>query len=517
MPANHAKGREIQKPFIFRILSRVSRAALRFFAMFRSFLALVVTLSIGGLLATHAADRPPNVIVIFTDNQGAWTLGCYGNKDIKTPNIDRMAREGVRFANSFANNPVCSPNRATLLTGLLPSQHGVHVYLGGGYPQMGEGAYCVISEFATLPRIMKSHGYACGMVGKWHLGANISPQEGLTDEWITMPAGHTSTFFDADIIENGAVRKEPTHLTTFWTQHALQFIEKEKDKPFFLYLCYNGPYGLGPAQLKDRERAPHWQDYQNTDLPSFPRLPMNPWQFNNKEFLNNIDCIRRYAAEVTNVDDGVGAVLDKVKSLGLDENTIIIYAGDNGWAGGQNGLWGMGDHTRPINAYDAQMRVPIIWRHAGHIPAGTVSQHLVAHVSFMPSLLDYLGLTKDIPTNEKLTGRSYAAILRGKDIPDWDETIYYEAENMRCIRTPKAKLVERIAGDPSEYYQLDVDPDEKNNLWDKPDATAASLKEKLHQHFDSNADPRYDLWHGGISKAKPLVYPKPANAKAPKN
>src|SRR6476620_3338967 len=90
---------------------------------------------------TSAADRPTNLVFILTDNQGAWTLGCYGNKDIKTPNIDRLASEGTRFAHAFANNPVCSPNRATLLTGLLPPQHGVHCYLGAGFPQMGEGAY----------------------------------------------------------------------------------------------------------------------------------------------------------------------------------------------------------------------------------------------------------------------------------------------------------------------------------------------------------------------------------------
>jgi arylsulfatase A-like enzyme len=480
--------------------------------MSRLLLALVVALS---AVTLHAADRPPNVIVIFTDNQGAWTLGCYGNKDIKTPNIDRLAREGARFDNAFANNPVCSPNRATLLTGLLPSQHGVHCFLGRGFPQMGEGAYCVISEFATLPRTLKARGYSCGMVGKWHLGANLTPQEGLTDEWVTMPHGHTAEFFNAEIIDDGAERREPTHLTQFWTKRALQYIDKVKDKPFFLYLCYNGPYGLGEAQLKDRERAPHWNDYTSNEMASFPRLPMHPWQFNNKQYLNNIDCMRRYGAELTTLDDGVGEVMAKVKSLGLDENTIIVYTGDNGWAGGHNGLWGMGDHTRPINAYDAQMRVPLIWKHPGAIPAGQVIKNSVAHVSFFPSLLDHLGFGADKPpASAKLTGRSYADMLSGKSIADWDNTIYYEAENMRCIRTPTAKLTERIAGDPSEYYKLDADPDEKTNLWDQQDAVAATLKEQLHNHFDTYADPRFDLWKGGTSKAKTLVYPKVEQGKA---
>jgi arylsulfatase A-like enzyme len=456
-----------------------------------------------------AAGRPPNVILILTDNQGDWTLGCYGNKDIKTPNIDRLAAGGVRFANAFANNPVCSPNRATLLTGLMPSQHGVHSFLGNGFPQMGEGAYDTVAEFPTLPTILKSRGYACGLVGKWHLGANLTPQEGFTEKWVTMPAGHTTAFFNADVIENGAVRQEPQHLTRFWTQHALQFIEKEKDRPFFLYLCYNGPYGLGAAQLKDCERAPHWNDYADKDLPSFPRLPMHPWQHDNKAYLNNITCIRRYAAEVSTIDDGVGEIMAKLTALGLDENTLIIFAGDNGWSGGQNGLWGMGDHTRPLTAFDAQMRVPLIWRQPGKIPAGKVSGHHVSHVSLLPSLLDHLGLEKDKPAAAKLTGRSYAPALRGESIANWDDTIFYEFENMRCIRTPAAKLTERTGGDPSEYYHLDADPGETENLWQHPDPKAEAMKQRLHTFFDANSDPRFDLWHGGKSKAKAHVFPKP--------
>src|SRR6476619_2015182 len=115
-------------------------------------------------LAT-AADRPPNLVFILTDNQGAWTLGCYGNPDIRTPNIDRLAKEGIRFTRAFASNPVCSPTRATYLTGLIPSQHGVHSYLGGERPnaQVGPEAYCTIREFASLPKILSAAGYVCGL------------------------------------------------------------------------------------------------------------------------------------------------------------------------------------------------------------------------------------------------------------------------------------------------------------------------------------------------------------------
>jgi arylsulfatase A-like enzyme len=164
--------------------------------MFRALLlAASILLGLVTLKAQSRAfddNRPLNLVFILTDNQGAWTLGCYGNPDIRTPNIDRLAREGVRFTRAFASNPVCSPTRATYLTGLIPSQHGVHSYLGGERPnaQTGPDAYCTIREFASLPKIMSQAGYVCGLSGKWHLGANLTPQEGFTD-WITMPAGPT--------------------------------------------------------------------------------------------------------------------------------------------------------------------------------------------------------------------------------------------------------------------------------------------------------------------------------------
>src|SRR4051794_6322393 len=133
--------------------------------------------------ATHSQARPPNIVLILTDNQGAWTLGCYGNPDIQTPNIDRLAREGMLFNQCFSSNAVCSPTRATLLTGLIPSQHGVHSYLPAGGAQVGPHAYSTIAEFRTLPKILSEAGYTCGLAGKWHLGNNLKPQEGFTS-WV---------------------------------------------------------------------------------------------------------------------------------------------------------------------------------------------------------------------------------------------------------------------------------------------------------------------------------------------
>ncbi len=465
----------------------------------------------GGLLAWIGPilqAREPNVIVILTDNEGEWTLGCYGNKDIHTPNIDRLAREGMRFTHAFANNPVCSPNRATLLTGLMPSQHGVHSYLGAGPPQTGPGSYCVIKEFTSLGDVFKARGYACGLTGKWHLGNNLHPNAGFTDHWVTMPLGSTSTFFDAPVLEDGAEHKEPQHLTRFWTQHALKFIEQSKDKPFFLYLAYNGPYGLGPAQLKDCERVPHWQDYANAPMTSFPRLPMHPWQYNNKDYLNNDTCIRRYAAELTTIDDGVGEVLAKLKTLGLDQDTLIVFAGDNGWSGGHHGLWGMGDHTRPKCAFDCTMRVPLIWWQPGKVKPGT-SDLLVSHVDFFPSLTAHLDLHPQLAPKQKLAGHDYSGALHGAAPTGWNHPVLYEFEEMRCVRTASLKLVERHGSRPDEFYDLAGDPDEQHNLIDKP-VTApliVAVKKLLNDSFAGLVDSEFDMWNGGRSKA-PLLEKK---------
>ena len=285
-------------------------------------------------------------MLILTDNQGAWTLGCYGNPDIRTPHIDRLAREGMLFERCYSSNAVCSPTRATLLTGLIPSQHGVHSYLTAGGAQIGPQAYSTIAEFRTLPEILAEAGYTCGLSGKWHLGDNLKPQEGFT-YWVTMPHGHTRTFYDADVIEDGKVRKEPSYLTDFWTDHGVEFIEQNKDKPFFLFLAYNGPYGLGESMLEPA-RNRHADYYADKELKSFPREKMHPWLVGNKKLLNNVEAMRRYAAEVSGVDDGVGRILAALEANKLDDNTLVIFTADQGLAGGQSGFWGMGDHTRPL-------------------------------------------------------------------------------------------------------------------------------------------------------------------------
>jgi|tagenome__1003787_1003787.scaffolds.fasta_scaffold20890492_2 arylsulfatase A-like enzyme len=449
---------------------------------------------------TNSEARPLNIVLILTDNQGAWTLGCYGNPDIQTPNIDRLAREGMLFNQCFSSNAVCSPTRATLLTGLIPSQHGVHSYLPAGGAQVGPHAYSTIAEFRTLPKILSEAGYTCGLAGKWHLGNNLKPQEGFTS-WVTMPHGHTVTFYDADVIDDGKVRKEPEYLTDFWTDRGVKFIKENKDKPFFLYLAYNGPYGLGPSML-EQARNRHAEYYADKELKSFPREKMNPWLASGKNLLNNVKAMRRYAAEISGVDDGVGRIMAALKANKLDDNTLVIFTADQGLAGGQNGFWGMGDHTRPLTAFDWTTHVPLIYRHPGHIGAGQRSDILVSNYDFLPTVLDYIGLKEKIPQKPRLPGHSYSNTLNGKR-QAWNNTVFFEYENTRAIRTRDRKYVGRFPDGPNELYDLKSDPDERHNLIDQRvhAAEQKSLRERLDQFFATYADPQYDLSRGGRSKA----------------
>jgi len=456
-----------------------------------------------GLLRSRAgaapSNRRPNVILIMTDNHGAWTLGCYGNPDIKTPHIDRLGKEGIRFTRAFSSNAVCSPTRATYLTGLIPSQHGVHCYLGGNEAQMGPNAYSTIAEYRTLPEILAGHGYVCALTGKWHLGRNMHPQEGFS-YWITMPHGHTSTFYNAKVIEGGKVRTEPKYLTDLWTEHAVKFIKQNKDRPFFLFLPYNGPYGLG-SSLNKRPRNRHAAYYADKELASFPREAMHPWLRATKQFHNNVHAMRRYACELSAIDDGVGQIMETLKTLGLDEDTLVVFTADQGWAGGQNGIWGMGDHTRPLHAFDSTMRIPLIFRHHGTIPPNGETDLMVSNYDFLPTVLSYLSLADEIPSESRLPGRNYSPVLKGQDL-EWDNVVLYEFENVRAIRTAEWKYVERHPDGPHELYDLINDPGERFNLYGQPKQTGIQkeLRTRLYRFFHRYADPKYDLWHGGKSK-----------------
>jgi arylsulfatase A-like enzyme len=195
--------------------------------------------------------------------------------------------------------------------------------------------------------------------------------------------------------------------------------------------------------------------------------------------------------------------METLKTLGLDEDTLVIFAGDQGWAGGQNGIWGMGDHTRPLHAFDSTMRVPLIFRHRGAISPDRESDLMVSNYDLMPTVLNYLSLSDEMPNKPKSPGRDYSPVLRGKDVGfEWDNVVFYEFEIVRAIRTAEWKYVERRPNGPHELYDLNNDPGERFNLYSQPKQVSIQkeLQIKLYEFFDRYADPKYDLWHGGKSK-----------------
>ncbi len=469
-------------------------------------LATLLFVFVAGKAAS--AEQPLNLVVIMTDNHGAWTLGCYGNQDVRTPNMDRLARQGMLFERAFASNAVCSPTRATFLTGLIPSQHGVHCWLRAKRLQMGPTARSTLADFTSLGEVLQEAGYACGLVGKWHLGDNLRPQEGFTEYWITKPHGHTAEFYDQPLIWKGSVYQEPRYTTQVWTEHATKFLQQRTaDQPFFLLLAYNGPYGLGQS-LNNPPRNRHAEYYAQKTLPSFPRNPIHPWQENNRAFMNNIAAMRRYAAEISGVDDGVGTVLQTLSRLGLDQRTLVVFTADQGLGCGQHGLWGMGDHTRPLHAFDPTMHIPLLFRHSGGILENQRSDLLVANYDLMPTILGYLGLGARMPGNPASPGRDFSPTLRGQS-QSWENVVFYEFENTRAIRTDAWKLVLRHPEGPNELYDLRQDPGEWLNLF--ADQRLAEQREELTRRlatfFDRYADPKYDLWKGGTAQTVRLTKP----------
>ena len=468
---------------------------------------------------TSVAEKLPNIVLIVSDNQSQSLIGTYGNTEIATPNIDRLAAEGARFDQAFAVSGVCSPTRAALLTGLLPSQTGIHVALQA---QVDVEDWSAIEEFRNLPQTLKNAGYRTALVGKYHLGAYEQAQLGF-DYWVTFPGGHTTTFHNEVVIDNGRSYRTPEHLTDFWTQKAIDFISRQSgEQPFFLLLTYNGPYMLPPTVTMEPQGR--FASYYQQHPPSFPQEPVHPFlktwatgrgpsglmvregttAWTAIEALNNKTAMINTAAETAMVDDGVGKILNVLDTHGIENETLVVYTSDQGASYGHHGLWGNTSWSFPFAAYSINMQIPMIFRQPGHIPSGLEIAPMISQIDFLPTLLDYIGLD-DIKI-DKSSGKNFTALLRNENV-DWDDAVFFEFVTVRAIQTTKWKYIKRFPfTDPRELYDLETDAAESINLIDS-DVHAeiiATLEQRLTEYFDTNADPKYDLWHGGTAKGRLL-------------
>jgi arylsulfatase A-like enzyme len=482
------------------------------------------------------ADERPNVVLIVTDNQSEKLLGAYGKADIRTPNIDSLANDGMLFTRAYAVSGVCSPTRATLMTGLMPSQHGVHNALPS---QFDIENWAAVEEFRSLPQTLAEAGYATGLVGKYHLGNPMRAQMGF-EYWVTFPTGHTTSFHGIDVIDNGReYRLDDEHLTDYWTRKAIEFIDAQSEnKPFFLYLSYNGPYNLPPLVIEPAKNR--HAEYYRENVPSYPQQPVHPslvqlaieysnverlldeegqWWTTEEEFadkakltaadswpwqtiaaLNNDTAMAHLASQMSMIDDGVGSLLHALADKGMADNTIVVFTSDQSSAFGQHGLWGNSSYADPHPAFMENMRVPLIVRYPGVALEGSQSERVINQVDIFPTLLDLVGMGKVTIANSP--GRSFAQILQGL-ASEWTDAGFFEYITVRAIATDKWKYVKRLFGDPPELYDLNADPNEHINL--APDAQYADVLAKLDSQLDAffsrYSVEKYDTFHGGTSKA----------------
>lgn len=442
--------------------------------------------------------RHPNVVFVLTDDQGYWALGCNGNPDIITPNIDRLAEEGARFENFYCASPVCSPARASLLTGRIPSQHGVHDWIREG--NTGSNAIEYLKGIRGYTEQLAEQGYQCAISGKWHLGDSEHPQKGFTRWYVHQRGG--GNYFNAPMIRDGKLIEEPGYVTDAITDQALVYLEEmnREDAPFYLSVHYTAPHspwtnGNHPQELLDL--------YKDCPFVSCPIREPHPWSvfstapdaLTRENVLHPQESLQGYYAAVTGVDRGVGRIMEKLEELGTAENTLVIFTSDNGYNCGHHGIWGKGNGTFPMNMYDSSIRVPLILWHPGRIPEHTVVSDMYSAYDFAPTLLEYL----EIPQEEDptLPGRSFAGIFRG--IPQAESetgmvVVFDEYGPVRMIRTPEDKYVCRYPYGPDEYYDLAADPEEEHNLIADPDRQERIhvLKQKMEAWFAKYVDPTRD-------------------------
>lgn len=344
------------------------------------------------------AERPPNVILILTDDQGSVDAGCYGTPDIKTPNIDALAARGIRFTQFYAAAPVCSPSRAALMTGRYPVRAG----LTGNVPRRG-GAGGMPTEQVTIAETFKAAGYATALIGKWHLGH--TPETQPNAQGFDHAFGHLggcidnfSHFFywngpnEHDLFENGVEIQRPgEYFPAMMVEEAGEYMAAHPDDPFFMYFALNTPHY--PYQ-----GSPEWLDYYEKAGVPYPR--------------------NLYNAFVSTMDDHIGELIAKVDSLGLRDDTIIVFQSDHGHSTEERAHFG-GGHAGPYRGaknsmFEGGLRVPAIISWPTQLPENTVRDQLAIACDWLPTVAALAGVPL---VEEDIDGRDLNPLLTNAEVP----------------------------------------------------------------------------------------------------
>lgn len=469
---------------------------------------LLLLLELGATTKTFAEPARPNILFIFTDDQASWTTGYSGNAQAHTPNIDRLRREGVELPNAFVTSPVCSPSRATLMTGRYATELKIDDWIP---PSTKIG---LPTKVPVWPKLLRDAGYATGLVGKWHLGhiPQFHPTNFGYDHFMGLLTGGCPTA-NPTLEKQGKKQKFKGLTVDILTDHAIQFIEKNSKqstaRPFALSLHYRAPHAAFlPVSEED------WSHHKDHDskVPDYPNLDEKRAKKNNREYL----------ASVTSIDRNVGRLLKLLDDRKLADNTIVIFTSDHGYNIGHHGLMYKGNAywllkkappqhwpnipgKRRPNMFDTSMRVPLVIRWPGVVKAGTTLNQTVDNTDWFPTLCAMAGvdISKDVASG--LRGGDFTPLLRGKTM-EWDNDLYgeYNMRNgaktdMRVYRTPQWKLMTdhrnttKSGESRVELYDLKNDPGETTNLYPPkmPQAKAAfeMLKTKLTAYQKRIGDP----------------------------
>jgi arylsulfatase A-like enzyme len=430
-------------------------------------LGLAFFLNVSSLAAAQT-PRPPNVVFVLTDDQGYGDLACHGNPIIKTPNLDKLYKQSIRLKN-FHVDPTCSPTRSALMTGRYSSRTGVwHTVMGRSLLRRDE---------VTMADTFAAQGYRTGIFGKWHLGDNYPyrPQDRGFHEVLTFggggigntPDGWGNNYFDDTLRHNGQLKKYQGYCTDVFFAAALEFIERNRDGPFFCYLPTNAPHA--PYNVAEKYSKP----YVDKGVPQ-PRA--------------------QFYGMIANIDENVGRLLARLQELGLENNTIVIFMTDNGTAAGYNDQTGDGYNAGMRgfkgSEYDGGHRVPCFIRWTGTLPGNKDLAPITAHMDMLPTLIDLCGLKK--PPKVVFDGASLAPLLTGKGAADWpartllvhSQRIDHPEKWRKCaVMTDRWRLI-----NGTELYDMAVDPGQKKDVAKQHAQTVAELRQA------------YERWWTDISK-----------------
>jgi len=426
--------------------------------------------------ARKGGRRKPNIIFLFADDLGYGDLGCFGQKKIKTPNLDRMAAEGMRLTQHYAGSTVCAPSRCVLMTGL----HTGHCLI------RGNGLVPLRPEDVTVAELLKGAGYTTALCGKWGLGeegsTGIPNKQGFDYFFGYLSQVHAHNYYPeflwrneekhklANIVNHprrgnrrslgGVSTNKLEYSHDLIAAEALKFIERNRDNPFFLYLSMTIPHANNEAGRKGME-VPDYGIYKDTDWPE-PQ--------------------KGHAAMITRMDGDIGKIFDLLRKLGIDEDTLVIFSSDNGphREGGNNPDFN--DSNGPLRGikrdlYEGGIRVPTIARWPGRIKAGTVSDHISAFWDFLPTACEVAGIRP--PDN--IDGISYLPELLGKkqkkhEFLYWE---FFERNTRQAVRMGKWKAIRTVKTDRIELYNLEEDIGETSDIADKHPDVVAKIRQCL--------------------------------------